>query len=76
MDTRSSSREKSDLLSSVTKLLEEKFEQINQKLEKLDSIEKSIEAANEDLKKIAEFKIEVGQLKEEVTFTRLKLSEV
>ena len=76
MDTRSLSREKSDLLSSVTKLLEEKFEQINQKLEKLDSIEKSIEDANEDLKKIPEFKIEVGQLKEEVKFTRLKLSEV
>ena len=72
MDTRS----KTELILSLTKILEEKIEPINQKLEKLDSIEKSIEEANEDRRNIAEFKVKLGHLTEELESTKQQLSEV
>ena len=66
----------SDLLSSLTKILDDKIAPINQQLQKLDQIEKSLGDTNANLKKVIGLKATVDNLKADLGSMDKKLLEV
>ena len=73
MDLRSSTKDKSDLLASFNQLLDEKIAPITKTLEKLNSIENSIDYALEELKKVPILQTQVESLEKEVETTKSQL---
>ena len=75
MDTRSSARDKSDLLAAFTELLDEKIDPIKKTLEKLNAIETGIDYALEELKKVPILQTQIENLEKEVEITKNELLE-
>ena len=75
MDLRSTTKDKSDLLASFNQLLDEKIAPITKSLEKLNSIENSIDYALEELNKIPVLQTQVENLEKEVETTKSQLLE-
>ena len=66
MDTRSSARDKGDLLAPFTQLLDEKIDPIKKTLEKLNAIETGTDYALEELKKVPVLQTQIENLEKEV----------
>ena len=75
MDTRSSARDKSDLLVAFTELLDEKIDPIKKTLEKLNATETGIDYALEELKKVPILQTQIENLEKEVEITKNELLE-
>ena len=68
--------ERSEMIITLTQLLNEKIDPINNKLEKLDSIETSVGFALDELKKLTDLEITVKQLSSNLNKVDQELKEV
>ena len=62
-----SSTEKTDIIETMTKLLDTKLDPIKEKLSKLDTIETSVGYALDEIRKISELETNVKSIKTDIT---------